>query len=88
MDKINAASYTRGCWSCEENQDTLRQIAPSESWNRSLKAADEDKGDISEEVREDERLAACVVSAGGVRDRAMARSHQQEVKVEVEENCP
>ena len=34
--------------------DTLRQIAPRESWNRSLNAVDEDTGDISEEVCEDE----------------------------------
>ena len=35
-------------------QDTLRQNCTKGIWNRSPNAVDEDKGDISEEVREDE----------------------------------
>ena len=35
-------------------QNTLGQNCTKGSWNRSLNAADEDKGDISEEVHEDE----------------------------------
>ena len=35
-------------------QDTLRQNCTKGRWNSSLNAADEDHGDINEEVREDE----------------------------------
>ena len=55
-------------------KDTLRQLAPGRSWDRSLNAVDEDKGDISEEVRED---VACVVFAGGERERAVARRRRR-----------
>ena len=59
----------------------------SDKQNRSLNAVDEDKGGISEDVHEHGDGAACMVFAGGERERAMARSHQ-EIKIEVEETCP
>ena len=45
---------TNVCWRCGKNRTHISAICTWESWNRSLNAADEDKGDISEEVHEDE----------------------------------
>ena len=47
------------CWGCGKTGHIAANCI-KESWNRSLNAADEDKGDISEEVHEDEdELHAC-----------------------------
>ena len=44
---------TRDCWSCGKTGHIAAR-GTKESWNRSLNAVEEDTGDISEEVREDE----------------------------------
>ena len=76
----------RVCWTCGKTGHIAANCTKG-SWNRSLDAADEDKGDISEEVHEDEDELHGVVFAGGKRERAMARSHQQEIKIEVDGRC-
>ena len=50
------------------------------SWNKSLNAVEEDKGDISEEVHEDpdELHAWCLLQE---RERAVARSHSHKSKL-------
>ena len=50
--KRKVAKATPEFAGAEGKQDTLRQIASKVSWNRSLNAVEEDKGDISEEVHE------------------------------------
>ena len=57
---------TRVCWSCGKTGHIVANCTKG-SWNRSLNAVDEDKGDTSEEVRR-RRLAACVVFAEGERE--------------------
>ena len=44
---------TRVCWSCGKTGHIASNCTKG-SWNRSLNAVDEDTGDISEEVHEDE----------------------------------
>ena len=44
---------TRVCWSCGKTGHTAANCVKS-GWNRSLNVVEEDTGDISEEVREDE----------------------------------
>ena len=48
--KRKVAKVTTGFAGVVGKQDTLRQFAPR-SWSKSLNAVEEDKGDISEEVR-------------------------------------
>ena len=43
----------RVCWSCGK-PGHIGANCVKESWNRSLNAVEEDKGDISEEVHEDD----------------------------------
>ena len=43
----------RVCWSCEKTGRTAANCTKG-SWNRSLNAAEEDKGDIIEEENENE----------------------------------
>ena len=59
--KVNA----RVCWSCGKTGHIAANCV-MESWNRSLNAAEEDKGGISEEVRGDED-DAWLVFVGGER---------------------
>ena len=44
---------TRVCWSCGNTEHSAANCVKG-SWNRSLNAVEEHKGDISEEVHEDE----------------------------------
>ena len=48
-----AKGDARVCWSCGKTGHIAAQCAKG-SWNRSLNAVEEDKGDISEKAHEDE----------------------------------
>ena len=67
------------------NLGTLRQIAPRVSWNRSLNAVEEDKedkGDISEEVHEDddELHAWCLLKESENEQRQKVASKKSKLK--------
>ena len=77
---------TSVCWHCRKTVHTAADCTKG-NWNRSLNTADEDKGDISEEVHEDEDElhAWCLLEESGNESKTSKFEEKEEENAEEEE---